>query len=322
MQRYLVILILGYVITTETFSWSLSAMINGGYASGNITTPSGNAKIKLENNFSDVFKASLQGGYFLNDVIYDGNGNHAFINVVRATAKLTYMPNDNWDFLIIPDFSFATDFIRPGVSLEGKYYGKSFLVEGYAGYSYKNYTYPTGNINVTIHNPLAGMYFTYYLSPTVDLNFSGSYSLKNISTSGDFSEGIITAGLAWYPDKVFSLGGNLSGGIDSGGYTMLGADLNLGVTLLSAVTLSLEGYYNYYTSQSTTQTTTQTTLAAPRSKGSPGGGGGNTGGGGTTPGAGTGKSLYSANPTFQEIYVSAGAKYKFSIPEKTKSNKK
>ncbi|MDH4200309.1 MAG: hypothetical protein OEV66_08030, partial [Spirochaetia bacterium] len=231
------------------YTWTVSARLNGAYFAGNIVSPAANASIKVDEIFSDFFKIYMEGAYFLNNPIYDGNGNHSFINQINANAKFTYMPDNKWDINIFPDFTFAQNFMHPAITMEAKYYAENFLVGAFAAYGYQSYIFPVQNSSIVINNPLGGIYFTWYLGKSLDLNFTGKYNMNIFNTSGAFTEGLTGIGLSWYPDKKFSLGGDILSGIDSAGYFMAGINMNIFYKFLRDFSLYADCSYKYYTSQ-------------------------------------------------------------------------
>ncbi|MDH4262120.1 MAG: hypothetical protein OEV78_03640 [Spirochaetia bacterium] len=308
MNFFKVILVIYLLSISSIYSWSITSGLKGGFSYGYITSPDASVHVGVDNQFSEIIEAGLMGGYNYNDVIYDGNGNHLFINTFNINGDVIVTPIEKWEISIFPLFSIAKNFTNAGGTLEGKLYAEKFNTGLFAGYSKKSYIYPIGNINVMIDSPIAGIYFTYYINHMLDLNFTGNYNLSIYNTSGSFSEYLLGGGLSWYPDKKLIIGADILCGFDSASYTMLGFDANVVYKIIEPLSFRLDGSFKSYNSSlMNNSTTTQTTGGRPRA------------GSQTTSSAGggvNGKNFRTTSSNFNEFYASFGIKYTFDFSKK------
>jgi len=288
--------LLSTFLSTSLFSWSLFTRLEGGHSFGYITSPDYGAGIGASGRLSDIFSARLEGAWRGNDILYDGNGNHMFTNSVYIQGQFFYFPNDFWEVSVSPSYSFFQNLSYPEAILEGKYTAEKFHAGAYAGYGKKSYLYMPGSLNVTIDNIMAGVFYIYEVNKKIDLNISGDFGLGSYNTSGAFNDYSFSAGVTWYIQKSLSIGADILAGFDSSNYTMAGLKMNLDYDILENLSLGVGGSFKGYSTQ---------VAGTASAGGATGPGGPKSGSGGWRPKT----SIRSAQPSFNDVYISAGLTY-------------
>jgi len=318
-MNYIRFILLLTMMSSSIYSWSIFTRLKGGYSFGSITSPDGKIGLGTGNAFSDTFEANLQGSYVFNDIIYDGYGNHSFLNIFVIDSNLIFMPSDRWEITLSPEVSLGKNLSKYNGYLEIKFNAEKFYLGAYGSYGQKSYLYSDGITNVNIGSVLGGAFYSYYLNDKLDLNLASDYSWSLYNTSGSPSSDIsVSAGVSWNPDEKFTIGADVMGGTDSSDYTMYGFKMNIFYKIFTSLALQIDGDYRHYSNSSANspggKSGGKSGNNAPQSQPIPVSNRGGRGGGSP------GNSLRNQGSSSNEIYVSMGVRYILDFSKKDDAN--